>query len=74
MATRGSYNYGKKKIGGGASPKILVLCNFLKYSWFQTELFTRLLELVQLYRQNPKIENIFIFTIVYQNYTLALPL
>ena len=38
--------------------------------WFQTKIFTGLLELIQLYKQDP-LEKIFIFNI-YQNYTLAL--
>ena len=40
------------------------------FSENSTKRFTGLLELIQLYKQNP-FENIFIFTI-YQNYTLAL--
>ena len=43
---------------------------FSKYWWFQTKWLTGLLELVQLYKQNP-LEKFFIFT-TYQNYTLAL--
>ena len=39
---------------------------------FRQKLFTRLLELMQLYKQN-QLEKFFIFTI-YQNYTLALTL
>ena len=38
--------------------------------WFQTKRFTGLLELIQVYKQNP-LEKFLIFTI-YQNYTLAL--
>ena len=38
--------------------------------WFQTKIFTGLLDLKQLYKQNP-LEKFFIF-IIYQNYTLAL--
>ena len=41
-----------------------------KIDEFQTKTVTGLLELVQLYKQNP-LEKFFIFTI-YQNYTLAL--
>ena len=43
---------------------------FSENLWCQTKRFTELLELVQLYKQNP-FEKFFIFTI-YQNYTLAL--
>ena len=43
---------------------------FSKYWRFQTKWFTGLLELVQLYKQNP-LEKSLIFTI-YKNYTLAL--
>ena len=39
---------------------------FSKYWWFQTKWFTGLLELLQIYKQNP-LEKFFIFTI-YQNY------
>ena len=54
-------------------PKMLVLCNFFQnIQWFQTKCFTRLLELLQLYKQNP-LEKFLIFTI-YQKYTLALTL
>ena len=73
MATRGSYvhNAMVNFYGGGASQK----CKFMQFSqnidqWFQTKQFTRLLELIQLYKQNP-LEKCFFFTI-YKNYTLAL--
>ena len=72
MATRGSYVHNFMAEFSGASQKcLIVLCNFLKYWWFQTKL-TGLLELVQLYKQIT-LEKIFILT-VYQNYTLALTL
>ena len=54
----------------GGIPKMVVLCNFCRNWRFQTNIFTGLLELIQLYKQNP-LEKFFIFTI-YQNYTLAL--
>ena len=38
----------------------MLVAIFSKYWWFQTKWFTRLLELIQLYKQNP-LENIFIF-------------
>ena len=70
MGTRGSYTctwlYGK--IFGGI-PKMLVLCNFLKILMVSDKI-TRLLELIQFYKQNP-LETFIIFTI-YQNNTLAL--
>ena len=47
---------------------MLVLCNFLRI--LMVSEFTGLLQLVQLYKQNP-LEKCFMFT-VYQNYTLAL--
>ena len=56
----------------GGIPKMLVFAIFSKYWWFQTKQFTRLLEFIKLYKQNP-LEKIFIFTL-YQNYTLALML
>ena len=69
MATRGSYVHIYGKIFGGIL-KMLVLCNVIsKYWWFQKKGFTRLLELLQLYKQNP-FEKIFI-PLCYQNYTLA---
>ena len=43
---------------------------FWNYGWFHTKWFTGLLELVQLYKQNP-LQKFFVFTI-YQNLTLAL--
>ena len=61
MATRGSYvhnSYGR--IFGGI-PKMLVLCNFLIKLMVSDKRFTGLLELIQLYKQNP-LENFFIFT------------
>ena len=48
----------------------LSIMQFLKILMVSGKNFTRLLELIQLYKQNP-LEKIFIFTI-YQNYTLAL--
>ena len=58
----------------GGIPKLIVLCNFLrKLMVTDKKIFTGLLELIQLYKGNP-IENFFIFTSIYQNYTLALTL
>ena len=54
----------------GASWKFYFNAIFSEYWWFQTKWFTGLLELVQLYKQNP-LEKFVIFTI-YQNYTVAL--
>ena len=72
MATRGSYVHNSMVDFSGASRKCWFYAIFSKYWWFQTKLFTRLLELihVQLYKQNP-VEKFLIFTI-YQNYTMAL--
>ena len=42
---------------------------FSKYWWFQTKQFTRLLEFIKVYKQNPLDK--FIFT-MYQNFTLTL--
>ena len=71
MATRGSYVHNSRvKIFGGI-PKILVLWNFLQILMVSNKIIhAGLLELIQLYKQNP-LEKILIFTI-YQNFTLAL--
>ena len=71
MATRGSYVHISLdgRIFRGI-PKMLVLNFYAIFSenlWFQTKRFTGLLELIQLYKQNP-LEKFFVFTI-YQNYT-----
>ena len=54
----------------GASQKCKFYAIFSENGWFQTKRFTGLIELTQLYKQNP-LEKFFIFTID-QNYTLAL--
>ena len=56
----------------GASQKLVVYSFLRKFKWFQTNRFTGLLELIQLYKQD-QLEKYFIFTI-YHNYTLALRL
>ena len=66
MATRGSYVLYITLVDFFGGHPENVSCMQL------TKLFTRLLELVQLYKQNP-LEKVFIFTI-YQNYTLAFTL
>ena len=71
MATRGSYMYvhnSMVKVLG--YPKKVRTAVFSNFWWFQTKLFTGLLQLIKLYKQNP-LEEIFISTI-YPNYTLAL--
>ena len=70
MATRGSYVHNSMVNFSRASQKFSFYAIFSKYWWFQTKRFAGLLEIVQLYKQNP-LEKFFIFTI-YQNYTLAL--
>ena len=67
MATRGSYVHNSMADISGAPQKCWFYAIFSKYWWFQTKLFTRFLELMQLYKQSP----FFIFTIC-QNYTLPL--
>ena len=57
-------NYGKNF---GGIPKILVLCNFLTKMMVSDKMIHRLLELIQLYEQNPS-QKCLIFTI-YQHYT-----
>ena len=49
---------------------VCVCAIFSEYWSFQTKRFTVLLELIQLFKENP-LEKLFFFTI-YQNYTLAL--
>ena len=68
MATRGSYVHNSMVEFLGASRKMLVYAIFSEKLWFQTKRFTGLLELIQLYKQNP-LEKCLIFTI-YQNYTV----
>ena len=70
MATRGSYVHNSMVEFSGASQKFYFYAIFSENLWFQTKRFTGLLELVQLYKQNP-LEKYSIFTI-YQNYTLVL--
>ena len=50
-----------------------IISNFSKYPWFQTKQFTRLLEFIKLYKQNPLEIFFFFFTILVftQNYTVA---
>ena len=74
MATRASYVYIYNSMVefSGASQKCKFYAIFSENSWFQRKIFTGLLVLVQLYKQN-SLEQFFIFTI-YQNYTLALKL
>ena len=69
MTTRGSFVHNSMVEFSGASKKIKFYAIFSENWWFQTKRFTGLLELVQLYKQNP-LEKFFIFTI-YQTYTLA---
>ena len=70
MATRGSYEHNSMvKIRG--HPENVSFMQFSQnIGWFQTKLFTGLLELLQLYTRNP-LEKFLIFTL-HQNYTLAL--
>ena len=73
MTTRGSYVHNSMvEIFGGHPENVSFYAIFSENWWFQTKRFTGLLELVQLFKQNP-LEKFFIFTI-YQNYTLALTL
>ena len=51
MATRGSYVHNSTVEFSGASRKYYAI--FSENWWFQTKRFTALLELVQLYKQNP---------------------
>ena len=71
FTTRGSYVHKPMVKFGEASRKCyFFVCNFLKILTVSDKTFTRLLEFIKLYKQNP-LEKFFIFTI-YQNYTLAL--
>ena len=69
MATRRSYVHNSIETYSGASRRISFMQFSQNIDGFQTKWFTGLLELIQLYKQNP-LEKILIFTI-YQNYTLA---
>ena len=53
MATRGSYVHNSMVTFWGAFWKCKFYAVFSKYWWFQTKLFTGLLELIQLYKQSP---------------------
>ena len=70
MATRGSYVHNSMEEFSWASQKFQFYAIFSESWWFQTKRFTGLLELLQLYKQDP-LEKFFILTI-FQNYTLAL--
>ena len=71
MATRGSYVHNSMAEFSGASRKCVTFMQFSQIiDGFQTNRFTGLLELIQLYKQNP-LDKFFIFTI-YQTYTSAL--
>ena len=77
MTTRGSYVHKPMLTFSGASQIFFFFCNFSKYWWFQTKRFTRLLEFIKLYKQNP-VEKFFIFRSVYDtvgsfNSTLKAP-
>ena len=61
MATRGSYVHNCMVEFSGHPKNVFVF--FLRKLMFQTKRFTGLLELVQLYKQNP-LEKIFIFNIL----------
>ena len=69
MATRGSYVHNSMPEFSAESRKFYFYAIFSENWWFQTKIFTGLLELIQLYKQRPL--EFFSFTI-YQNYTLAL--
>ena len=72
MATRGSYVHNSMVEFSGASRKCYFFAIFSEKLWFQTKRFIGILELIQLYKQNP-LQKFLIFTIkIYQNYTLAL--
>ena len=71
MATRGSYVHNSMVKFLGHPKYVSFYAISSKYSWFQTKWFTRLVELIQLYKPNPLDFFFSIFTI-YQNYTLAL--
>ena len=53
MTTRGSYVHNSMVTFSGESRKFKFNAIFSKYWWFQTKWFTRLLELIQFYKQNP---------------------
>ena len=53
MATRGSYVHNSMVEYSGESRKYLFYAIFSENWWFQTNRFTGLLELIQLYKQNP---------------------
>ena len=71
MASRGSYVHNSMVEFSGASRNFVSFMQFSqKIDGFRQKFSQGLLELVQLYKQNP-LEKFFISTI-YQNYTLAL--
>ena len=70
MTTRGSYVHNSMVEFSGASRNVSFMQFSQKIDGFRQKDSTGLLELIQLYKQNP-FEQFIIFTI-YQNYTLAL--
>ena len=70
MATRQSYVHNSIWYNFRGHPEN-VNAIFSENLCYQTKGFAGFLELIQLYKQNP-LDKFFIFTIIYQNYTLAL--